>query len=310
MTASPQYVCVSHTFIDDIVLPSGKTRMGVLGGGGIHAAAGIRVWDERPGLIGAAGRDMPENARQRLQAEFDCQGITWLDVPQLRAWQLFELDNRRTEVLRVTPQGLFEHDPAPTLCPDAYAGTRAAAILNWGAGFLQWRKHFPDAILLWEPNQTYMTPANRDEFRQVLSAANVVSPNLAEARALYGIDPPEDLVCQMLEDGAPVVALRMGEMGSLTGQRGRAELLYVPAVPVKRIIDQTGAGNAYCGGFLVGWYRTGDLWEASSYGAVSASFALEVFGPIAVNDRVVAQRQKRYTWIKERIEPKTIGLRS
>ena len=299
---SPPYISVAHTFIDDIVFPSGKTCMAVLGGGGIHAAAGIRVWDERPGLIGAAGSDIPDNAHQRLLTDFDCEGVAWLDVPQLRGWQLFEADNRRTEVLRVTPQGLFERDPLPHLCPKAYNEAQAVTILNWGANFLKWRAHFPNAILLWEPNQGYMTAENREEFQRVLRAADIVSPNLVEARQVYGSRSPEDLLQQMLDDGAQVVALRMGEAGSLVGQHGTNELLHVPAIPVAQIEDQTGAGNAYCGGFLVGWNRTRNLREASCYGAVSASFAIESIGQIRIHERTHTQREKRYAWISERIE--------
>lgn len=299
---SPHYVCVAHTFIDDIVFPTGRTCMAVLGGGGIHAASGIRVWDERPGLVGAAGKDIPENARQRLLTDFDCEGIAWLDVPQLRGWQLFENDNRRTEVLRVVPQGLFERDPLPMLCPKAYYDAQAVTVLNWGANFLKWRAHFPEAILLWEPNQGYMRAENRQEFQRVLPAADIVSPNLVEARQVYGPRSPEELVQQMLDDGAPIVALRMGEAGSLVAERGANEMLHVPAIPVAQIEDQTGAGNAYCGGFLVGWSRMHTLWDACCYGAVSASFALESIGPIKVDERTQAQREKRYAWVSERIE--------
>lgn len=300
---APTYAAVGHTFIDDIVFPNGKTNMAVLGGGGVHAAAGMRVWDERPGIVAAAGYDMPRDARWRLQAEFDTDGITWLEVPQLRGWQLFEVDNRRTEVLRMVPQSLFEDNPTPQMFPQTYASSvRAMTILNTGNGFLRWRKHFPDKLLLWEPNQEYMVSNNLDEFRKALPNADIVSPNLEEARAMYGIDQPSDLIRLMFDDGAQIVALRMGEAGSLVGDRRAPELLYVPPIPVSKIVDQTGAGNAYCGGFVVGWHQTQDLIKASCYGAVSASFALENIGPIKVDERTEPQRDKRYRWLKSRIE--------
>ena len=34
---------------------------------------------------------------------------------------------------------------------------------------------------------------------------------------------------------------------------------YIPAVEVADVVDQTGAGNTYCGGFLVGYCRERDI---------------------------------------------------
>ena len=45
-----------------------------------------------------------------------------------------------------------------------------------------------------------------------------------------------------------------------------------------KVIDPTGAGNAFMGGFAIGLGETGDVIEAISYGAVSSSFALEQIG--------------------------------
>lgn len=42
---------------------------------------------------------------------------------------------------------------------------------------------------------------------------------------------------------------------------------------VKDALDPTGCGNTFCGGFLVGWYRTRDLLTAALWGSVSASFS-------------------------------------
>jgi sugar/nucleoside kinase (ribokinase family) len=47
----------------------------------------------------------------------------------------------------------------------------------------------------------------------------------------------------------------------------------------EHVIDVTGAGNAFCGGFSVGWIEThGDPVESARYGAVSASYAVEQLG--------------------------------
>jgi sugar/nucleoside kinase (ribokinase family) len=48
------------------------------------------------------------------------------------------------------------------------------------------------------------------------------------------------------------------------------------------VVDTTGAGDAFCGGALVGYSRTGDPVEALLHGAVSASFAVAARGPTAL----------------------------
>ena len=55
-------------------------------------------------------------------------------------------------------------------------------------------------------------------------------------------------------------------------------IVYVPAVAPRALVDVTGAGNAYCGGFTVSLARGYDAHESALRAAVSASFALEQFG--------------------------------
>jgi sugar/nucleoside kinase (ribokinase family) len=45
------------------------------------------------------------------------------------------------------------------------------------------------------------------------------------------------------------------------------------------LADPTGAGDAFCGGFLAGMQRTGDPLGAVLHGSVSASLKLEGSGP-------------------------------
>jgi sugar/nucleoside kinase (ribokinase family) len=101
----------------------------------------------------------------------------------------------------------------------------------------------------------------------------------------------------MLDDGVPVAALRMGDAGSVVGSQGEPRILKLLAVPVPEIIDQTGAGNTYCGAFLVGWMETGNLLTAACYGAVAASFSLEVIGVADPPPHYVERRSERYRWL-------------
>ncbi len=299
---SPAYVCVGGIIIDDIVQPDGQTRMGVLGGGVTHAAAGMLIWGQRAGVFACAGHDLPHEARQRLERDFDTRGLLVLDLPQARAWQLFEWDGKRTEVFRVEVLEPFVYAPTPERLPAVYHGARAVYLLTDAAPLPAWRALFPQTPLLWEPLQQYMVTQNAAEFRAGLPLVDIVSPNHLEAAQVYGDDDPATLVRAMLADGVTVAALRMGAEGSLVGQRGQQTLLRVPAVPVPEVIDQTGAGNTYCGAFLVGWVETGDLLTAACYGAVAASFSLEVTGVADPPPDLEQQRARRYAWVRERVE--------
>lgn len=272
----PPFVCVGGIFIDDIVYPDGTTSMEILGGGGVHEAAGMTVWGERPGLVATLGTGTPEKALARMERDFDMQGVVSLNYPQMRAWQLFEWDGRRTEIYRVTEIEPFMREPVPAQLPESYKQAKAVAILRDANDYMLWKPAFPEAITFWEPEQAFMVAENADAFRKTLPHADITSPNLLEASQIYGEQDPHKLVDAMLKDGAKVVALRMGAEGSLVAREG--ERIHIPAVPVPKLVDQTGAGNTYCGGFLVGWQRTQDLRTAGYYGAVSASFSLEVVG--------------------------------
>ena len=301
MPFQPECVCVGAIIIDDVVLPDGTTHMATPGGGAAHAAAGVAVWNQRPGLVSAVGTGLPGSVRERLARDFDLQGVVTLDKPQPRAWQLFEWDGRRTELFRVAEVAPFLTRPAAEHIPASYEAVRGLYLLRGAEPVAAWRARFPQAALLWEPLQPFMVAANAAAFRAALPLVDVVSPNLLEAGLVYGFDDPLRLVQAMLDDGAPLVALRMGADGSLVQGRDHAAPLAIPAVTVPDVVDQTGAGNTYCGGFLVGWMQSRDALTAGCYGAVAASFALETTGITSPPDP--AERDARLARLRARIAP-------
>ncbi len=270
--------------IDDLVLPDGRTIMGVLGGGGPQAAFGMKLWAQGGvGLCAGVGADLPPAADAWLHAmEIDTAGVRRdPQQPTLRAWQVMEADGRRTQVWR-TPAAVIGAQLAlgPEHVPPAY----------WGARGFHFGVHpeHPNLLLAQalrahgvavsiEPFRPAAQPLADAELGALLRACDIFSPNVEEAASLVGDGDPQTLVERLGAAGASVVALRMGGEGSLIYRTQAEELHYVPAVPV-RVVDPVGAGNAFCGAFLVGWRETGDLRRAGQYGAVAASFLVEQYG--------------------------------
>ena len=82
---------------------------------------------------------------------------------------------------------------------------------------------------------------------------------------------------RLLDYGPKGVGVKMGARGMRLLLNGEQDWRQVPIYPAQ-VVDPTGAGDAFCGGFLVGLSRTGDPVRACLHGAVSASFIIQEFG--------------------------------
>ncbi|MBK8139050.1 MAG: hypothetical protein IPK52_25065 [Chloroflexi bacterium] len=292
-------ISIGSVFIDDIVYPDGRTTMGILGGGAVHAASGMVLWGERPGLAARIGTGIPAYVQPLLKRYFDLEGLSPVNFPQVRAWQVFEADGSRRELLRVDIVQPFRDGPSPQSLPLSWQKAAGMYMVLDGTNFLRWRNQYAEPKMLWEPNQPYMVRDHAAEFKKLLNRNDIVSPNLLEAREVYGFLSAESLVREMLKNGAGTVVLRMGDQGSLVGTRASSSLIHVPAVPVEQIVDVTGAGNAYCGAFLAGWLQTGSALQAARWAAVAGSFTIEANGIIELGRKdLIAERDRRLQWLE------------
>jgi adenosine kinase len=69
----------------------------------------------------------------------------------------------------------------------------------------------------------------------------------------------------------------LGEEGSRILSAGGA-VVEVPAARVEDVVDPTGAGDAYRGGFLVGWRRALEPAVCGRLGSLAAAYAVERYG--------------------------------
>lgn len=92
------------------------------------------------------------------------------------------------------------------------------------------------------------------------------------------------------------VVVRAGRQGAYAAGHG-----WVPAYH-EQVTDVTGAGNAFCGGFCVGWTLSGgDPIEACLYGAVSASFTVEQVGLPPIHPFLEKEAKARLVTLRHRM---------
>ncbi len=100
---------------------------------------------------------------------------------------------------------------------------------------------------------------------------------------------------RLLAFGPRGIGVKMGARGMRMALHDEEDWHQIPPYPTQ-VVDPTGAGDAFCGGFLVGLSQTGDPIQAALYGAVSASFIIEDFGvlhALKVDPRVAQSRVQR-----------------
>lgn len=289
------YISIGSIIVDDIVLPDGVTHMGMFGGGSTHAIAGMRVWTEEVGISAWVGYNLPVEMETELARNFDLSGVVRRDLPSPRAWQLFETDGKRIEIFRTDMQEFIRNSPRPEEMPEQFWRAKGVHYQNDIARLPQWLEKFRaygSGPVLWEPWGEITIAENRGQFRELMPLVDAVSPNLLEAQNLTGLQGAEAIAEALLHDGANMVVLRMGAEGSLSMDRSGKVVRVPPALPA-RIVDVTGAGNAFCGGFVVGLAETGSMLQAACMGAVSASFTLEQFGALYPFENIGARARER-----------------
>ena len=118
---------------------------------------------------------------------------------------------------------------------------------------------------------------HRDEFLHELmvKSVDVLFSNEDEITSLYQVDTFDDAL-QRVRAEVPLAFLTRGAAGSVV-VRGD-ELHVVDAVPVK-VVDTTGAGDAYAAGALHGLTTGRDLATCARLGSVAASEVISHMGP-------------------------------
>ena len=268
--------------IDTVQTPRAK-REGVSGGSAAYfAAAASQLCPVR--LVAVVGGDWPAEHHSILKSFSGVclDGLESRTNSRTFAWggKYFEDVNRRETLF--TEVGVLQEEPPRV--PAAYADSELVFLGNTHPsvqlGFID---QFPKRKLVVADTMDLWIRTANPELSALLQRVDGLIVNDSEAAELTGVRNAISAGRKILDMGPKFVVVKKGEHGAiLIHPEGSA---VIPAFPIEdaNVVDPTGAGDSFAGGFMGYLAREGrfdfaSLQKAMAYGTVVASFSLEAFG--------------------------------
>ena len=280
---------VGNLTIDDVVLPDGTTRMASVGGNSLYAALGARPWQPSIGLVTRRGDDFPGD----LPAELDKLGIASAGIvavpgPTVRNWVVYEANGDRHWIYRTPRERSVEVAVQAGDLPDAWLFDGSAAVVHVAAMPIDAaeavvdtvRRKAPEALISLDTHEDYVA-SYRERLRALAARVDAFLPSRSELADLVGYDDPLRALGELSKLPTPIIVIKMGAEGVLVWNRRRGALDEVPAAEGK-VVDVTGAGDGFCGGFAAGLSLGDTPVQAAQRGVVSAAYAIASFGSLGL----------------------------
>lgn len=298
----PKYIIAGCAGIDHIITREGVRLPPQLGGSGVYAAAGARIWSKDVGLVALINRSFPlDKIRLLTDAGIDTEGVVCSKKKLgLEGTIKYNTDGSRelgaAKGLMLSIQknlpgliDLMAKKIWPLVCPSVSQvpqtflkgeyGLVAVMAHTRQAEFIRlFRSIFKTTILDPAPLFPGMKSSGIPEGIADLTGVNYALPSEQELLEYFGTVDEGMGASEFFKHGSGGVVLKKGSSGCVLFRNPHSVGEKLPVYTVQDPVDVTGAGDSFCGGFLVGLAETGDPRKASLYGAVSASFIIEGYG--------------------------------
>lgn len=270
---------VGSIVLDHIRSPFGASE-GALGGSATYFAGAASPYTEVR-LVGVVGDDFPAEGRAFFEERrVNTEGLTTLPGKTFHYAAEYgdDIQDRRTIS---TCLNVFEHFH-PVL-PDPYLDTPVVFLGNIAPALqIEVLDQIREPTHIAADTMNFWIEGTPDDLRTMLKRIDTLFINDSEARELTGELNLIAATRAVTRFGPSTVVVKKGEHGSLLYHDG--ELCAVPAFPLEKVVDPTGAGDAFAGGMLgylasAGSFGPGDFRRALLHGTAAASFVVEEFGP-------------------------------
>jgi sugar/nucleoside kinase (ribokinase family) len=136
-----------------------------------------------------------------------------------------------------------------------------------------------------DPSPGYMNPTFFNDVPSILTGLTAFIPSEEELRSLFQGRSTDlwEMAEALAAYGCEFIVIKRGERGQLLYDSVSKARWEIPAYP-SNLVNPTGVGDAFCGGFIIGYQKTYDPVEAVLYGNISAAIVTEGYGPLFALD--------------------------
>jgi sugar/nucleoside kinase (ribokinase family) len=153
-----------------------------------------------------------------------------------------------------------------------------------------------------DPSPGYMAPTFWDDIPAIVTGTTAFLTSEEKLRNLFQGRSSNlwEMAETLVSYGCEIVVIKRGELGQYLYDGESHNRWMIPAYAA-HLVDPTGAGDAFCGGFLAGFHRTYDPLLAVLHGNISASLVIEGSGPFYALDSMPGLADARLLALKDMV---------
>ena len=331
--STPRFIIAGQLTREYVILPSGQALLDVPGGNALFAAVGVAIWEPQPppGIVARVGEDYPQEWIDHYARKgFNVRGIRILpEAVDVRSFVAFSDRVTRstedpvahfarlglpfpkallgyrdeTDVVasrtRLMPTSLRQGDVPPDYLDAGAAHLCGLDYLTHSVLPAVFRQS-EVAVVTLDPSPGYMNPTYWFDVPSLITGLTAFLPSEEEIRSLFRGRSSDlwEMAEALASYGCEIIVIKRGERGQFLYDASTRTRWEIPPYPA-RLVDPTGAGDAFCGGFLAGFRRTYNPLEAALHGNISASLVVEGVDPFYGLDSLPGLPQARLESLRQ-----------
>lgn len=275
-----------------------RTEKRIMGGAASYASLSSVMFTPTS-IVGVVGSDFPRQFRKILDNRLDTKGIITVQNGKTFHYDSsfnYDLSCRTTNKTELNVVENFE-----PVIPDKCINSKYVYLANNDPlQDIKILEYFSNPkLIVWDTIE-YWILNKRDYIAKLMSKVDGMVINDEEARLLCKTTNLIKCAKLIMSWGPQFIIIKKGEHGSLFINN---EIVFpAPAYPLEEIVDPTGAGDSFAGGFMGHIAKENDtsistMKEAVIYGNVMGAFAVEGFGVeklLAINREDIQNRYGIY----------------
>ena len=272
---------VGTVAFDAIETPFGKTDK-IVGGAATYICLSASFFSKNLNLVSVVGGDFSNKAIDMLQKKgVNTKGLQIKKEEKTFFWSgKYSKDMNTRDTLETQLNVLETFDP---IVPSEYKNSEFLMLGNLMPSVqrrvLEQMNTRPKLIVL--DTMNFWMDNFMPDLKDALKEVDVLTINDEEARQLSEENSLVSAAKKILTMGPKYLIIKKGEHGALLFDR--ENVFFAPALPLESVLDPTGAGDSFAGGFMGYISQTNDITfenmkKAVVFGSIMASFCVEKFG--------------------------------